>query len=106
MNAAFRLTDMIGARWTALTKIRLVLISNQVISSRVDGLESQEIDGVPVTQSVWDLSRLHRFSTWSRPRRSVFIDLENALGDRSLLYLHTWTTRAMSHTCWSCRATS
>ena len=77
---AFGLADMIAARWAQLTKIRLILISNRILSSRVDGRDEGEIVGVPVTFSVWDLGRLHRYAISGQAREEIDIDLIEEFG--------------------------
>ena len=72
---AFGLADLIAARWPHVTRVRLFLISNRVLSSRVDGREAGELRGVPVTYSVWDLERLHRYSTSGLEREDLMVDL-------------------------------
>ena len=77
---AFGLADMIAQRWSDVSKVRLFLISNRVLSARVDGREAGEERGVPVTYSVWDLGRLHRFASSGTGREEVVIDLETEFG--------------------------
>ena len=40
---AFGLADLIAARWSSVSKVRLFLISNRVLSSRIDGREAGEL---------------------------------------------------------------
>lgn len=77
---AFGLADLISKRWGCITKVRLFLISNRVLSSRVDGKEAGELQGKPVTYSVWDLSRLQRFVASGHGREDIEIDLEKDFG--------------------------
>lgn len=79
-SPAFGLADLIAARWNTIVKVRLVLITNRVLSARIDGRDSQEIDGVPVTFGVWDLARLHRFVVAGRGREDVEVDLVSDFG--------------------------
>lgn len=77
---AFGLADLVAKRWPGISKVRLFLISNRILSSRVDGREAGEFKGVPVTYSVWDLGRLHRFVATGRGREEIFINLETEFG--------------------------
>ncbi len=77
---AFGLADMIAKRWTSVSKVRLFLISNRVLSTRVDGKEAGEYEGIPVTYSVWDIGRLHRFASSSLSREEIEIDLVKDFG--------------------------
>lgn len=77
---AFGLADLIAQRWPRISKVRLLLISNRVLSSRVDGREAGEFEGIPVTYSVWDLARLHRYASSGHEREDIEIDLVNDFG--------------------------
>jgi len=81
---AFGLTDLIAARWSSISQVRLFLVSNRVLSSRIDGRKAGQLHGVPVTYSVWDLGRLHRFATSGREREDFTVNLEE-FGDPLLV---------------------
>jgi hypothetical protein len=78
-DPAFGLADLISKRWSAISKVRIFLISNRVLSSRVDGRDAGEVRGVPMTYSVWDIGRLYRF-VGSGEREEIVVDLENEFG--------------------------
>ena len=71
----FGLADLIAGRWPSIDRVRLFLITNRVLSSRVDGREGGQLRGVPITYSVWDLGRLHRFATSGHEREDYVVDL-------------------------------
>lgn len=77
---AFGLADLIAKRWSDVNKVRLFLISNRILSKRVDGLKGGEVDGIPLTYSVWDMGRLHRFATSGTRREDIIIDLVRDFG--------------------------
>jgi hypothetical protein len=79
-SPAFGLADLIAERWARITRVRMFLISNRDLSSRVDGRAADEIDGRTVTYSVWDIKRLHRFATVGQGREEIEIDLESDFG--------------------------
>ena len=79
-SRAFGLSDMIASRWDGVTRVRMFLISNRVLSDRVDNRESGEIDGRPVTYNVWDIKRLHRYAMSGQAREDIEIDLEKDFG--------------------------
>jgi len=79
-SPAFGLADMISMRWASLDRIRLFLISNRKLSSRVDGKKAGKIQGVPLTYSVWDMERLYRFAVSGHGREEISIDLVNEFG--------------------------
>lgn len=76
----FGLADLIAIRWRSTVKVRLFLITNRQLRARVDGREAGEIDGRPVTYSVWDIERLHRFAAAGFGREEIVIDLEADYG--------------------------
>ena len=71
----FGLADLIAARWPSISKVRLFLVTNRILSSRVDGREAGQLEGVPITYSVWDLGRLHRFITSGHEREDYLVNL-------------------------------
>ena len=87
-SPAFGLADLISTRWKAVSKLRLLLISNRMLSSRVDGREAGEINGRPVTYSVWDLGRFHRYALSGREREEIVVDMEQFGGPLVLLPAH------------------
>lgn len=74
---AFGLADMIAARWPSIMKVRILLISNRKLSDRVEGLDAIELDGIPVSYSIWDITRLHRYVASGEGPEEIVIDLEN-----------------------------
>ena len=91
-SPAFGLADLIGTRWESIDRIRLILISNRILSSRVDGREAGELQETPVSYSVWDLGRIHRFVTSGREREDIVIDLEEYGEPLLVLPAHIDTT--------------
>ncbi len=79
-NPAFGLADMIAARWDRTARIRLILMSNRQLSARIDGLADAEIDGIQVTQNVWDIERLWRYVTAGSGREELTVDFANDFG--------------------------
>jgi hypothetical protein len=76
---AFGLADLIATRWPMVSKVRMFLVSNRVLSSRVDGRDAGIVQGMSVTYSVWDIARLHRFAG-SGGREDIVVDLEKDFG--------------------------
>ena len=77
----FGLADLIAQRWGSIAQIRLFLISNRALSERVDGRNAGMIDDRPITYSVWDIKRLHRFATSGQALEEIEIDLERDFSD-------------------------
>lgn len=57
-DPGFGLADLIATRWSQITKIRLFLLTNKVLSNRVDGKTAGDYQGRSVVYSVWDIKRL------------------------------------------------
>lgn len=79
-SPAFGLSDLVATRWAQINKVRILLISNRLLSERVDGRDAGEIEGVPVTFGVWDLGRLHRYVSVGHGREDIEIDLQRDFG--------------------------
>lgn len=79
-SPGFGLAELIAARWPSVIKARLVLVTNRLLSARVDGRDSGELRGIPVTYSVWDLQRFHNFMATGRAREEMTIDLDAEFG--------------------------
>lgn len=77
---AFGLADLISKRWPGIEKVRLFLISNRLLSSRVDGRQEGEVKGIPLTYSVWDIGRVYRYAISGHEREEIEIDLIKELG--------------------------
>ena len=76
----YGLAELIASRWPTTNKVRLILITNKVLSSRVDGAPDSDLDGRPIAHNVWDLSRLHKFSDAGHGREEIEIDLLQDFG--------------------------
>lgn len=79
-SPVFGLADMIAARWERINRIRLFVLSNRLLSSRVDSVSVEEIEGRPVSASVWDIGRLGRFMASGRGVEDIEIDLIEDFG--------------------------
>jgi hypothetical protein len=79
-DPGFGLADMIAARWGAISRIRVILISNKLLSARVEGKSEEAFDGRPVIFDVWDIGRVHRKEASSAGREDIEIDLEQDFG--------------------------
>lgn len=77
---AFGLADLLAARWPTIVRVRVILITNRLLSERVDGRPAEEAEGKPVSFSVWDVGRLFRFIIAGRGREDIEVDLEADFG--------------------------
>lgn len=74
-DPGFGLADLIATRWSRITKIRLYLLTNKVLSSRIDGKTAGDFEGRSVVYSVWDINRLltlNKAATGQEPLRVRF----------------------------------
>ena len=85
---AFGLADLIASSWDSISKVRLLLVTNRILSTRVDGREGGQFCGVPITYSVWDLGRLHRFVTSGQEREDYMVHLREFGGPLPVLSAH------------------
>lgn len=74
------LADMIAGAWGAITKIKLILITNAIYSARTDAVPAGKIGDIPVTYNVWDLSRFHRFESAGQAREDLVVDFRGDYG--------------------------
>lgn len=79
-SSGFGLADLINTRWPDVIKTRLLLLTDKVLSSRIDGLKSGELDGKPVMQSVWDIARLRQFVEGGQRGDPISVDLVGDFG--------------------------
>ena len=87
-SPGFGVADVIASSWSQVQRVRLLVISNRLLSARVKGREATEFRGVPVTYSVWDLGRLHRYADSGRAREEMVIELADYGGPLDALPAH------------------
>ena len=74
-SAGFGIAEMISSRVYSIRRVRFYLLSNRKLSERVKGIEEGDIEGIPVTYHVWDLSRLNRMIMSGKGKEDMDIDL-------------------------------
>lgn len=87
-SPGFELADAIAAKWTKVQKIRLLLLTNRRLSTRIDGREMTEFRDRPVAYSVWDATRLHKLEASSLAREDIVVDLDEHGGPVPILPAH------------------
>lgn len=80
-SPVYELADLIAARWSYIEKIRVILVTNKLLSTRIDGRDHGVIEGKRVTYSVWDLGRFYQLETSGSGREELVIDLIEEFGD-------------------------
>lgn len=71
---------MLSDCWPAISKIKLILITNTVYSARTDAVLAGKIDGIPVTYNIWDLGRFHRFEEAGQSREKIVVNFRDDFG--------------------------
>jgi hypothetical protein len=82
VDPGFQISDLIIARWSQVTKVKLFLISNRHYIGRDDTVKLADADlgEVPITWSVWDLARFERFDRSGQAREDMVIDFAQEFG--------------------------
>jgi len=89
-SPGFGLASLLATRWKFIKSIRIILISNRELRLRVDGMPADEVQGVPVTFNVWDITRLQKLVESGQNREEMEIDLKNEFGGSvSILAAHS-----------------
>ena len=96
-DPAFGLADLIATRWPNTARVRLILISNRVLSDRVDRREAGSLMDKPVTYTVWDLNRFHRYETSGQEREELDVRLEDFGDPLPVLPAHNGAEREESY---------
>lgn len=80
MASCSGIAHTIADGWEAITKIKLILITNAIYSSRTDSVPAGALDGIPTTYNIWDLSRFYRFEASGQAREDLVIDFRREYG--------------------------
>lgn len=80
-STGFVIADMMCSNWKRIAKIKLILVTNRVNSSRTDAQSIGMIGGIPVTSNVWDLSRIERFVSSGQTREDLVINFADDFED-------------------------
>lgn len=67
-------------RGAQIRKVNFFILSERVLSERIDAVESREIDAVPASYHVWDISRLLRQRSSRDHKELLDIDLVEMFG--------------------------
>jgi hypothetical protein len=90
-DPAYGLAATIGQRWPSATpvpptsareieQIRLIVISDKVLSARVDGQKATTFRNIPVVHSVWDIERLFNLVSSGNEQEALYVDLMGEMG--------------------------
>jgi len=81
-SSGFGLADLISTTWNDVEKIKLIIVSNAESRTQADASKVTDIDGKPITLSVWDLKRLKQYMEQGQARANLIIDFEKDFGQR------------------------
>ena len=79
-SPAFGLADLISQRWKLISRVRIVLLTNKVLSNRIDRRDEEDLESKPCSYSVWDLTRLKDISLMGQAREEMYIDMVKDFG--------------------------
>lgn len=79
-SAGFGVADLIATTWKDVEKVKLIIVTNADFRARADAAVVKDLDGRPVTLSVWDLKRLKQYTEQGQARASLTIDFESDFG--------------------------
>ena len=79
-SAGFGVADLISTTWKKIEKIKLIIVTNGDFRARADAARMKDVDGKPVTLSVWDLKRLKQFMEQGQVRANLVIDFAGDFG--------------------------
>lgn len=88
-DPGFGLADLVARRWNFVQKVRLLLLTDRKLSSRIDGKDADEIGGIPVVHSVWDIGALADLVILGRGSGVVELDLAETGGTLAALPAHS-----------------
>jgi len=79
-SAGFGVADLIATTWKDVEKVKLIIVTNADFRARADAANVKDLDGRPVTLSVWDLKRLKQYMEQGQARANLIIDFEKDFG--------------------------
>lgn len=80
ISPGFQVSDLIITTWPQISKIKLILLTNRQYVGKVDAEKLADIDGVPITYSVWDIARIERYDRSGQSREDMVIDFAADFG--------------------------
>ncbi|MBO9445734.1 AIPR family protein [Ruegeria sp. R14_0] len=79
-SSGFGVADLIATTWKDVEKIKLIIVSNADSRTQADAAKVTDVDGKPVTLSVWDLKRLKQYMEQGQARANLVIDFSKDFG--------------------------
>jgi len=76
---AFELAKNIHDSWERISTVHIILLSNAVLSKRVESYDESEYIGRKITYDIWDVSRLERIEAAGVEREEVVLTFESGI---------------------------
>lgn len=79
-SLGYGLARDISSRANTFAKVNFYLLSERLLSEKVQAIEDKSYQGWTFTYNIWDISRLHRIKTSRGAKEEVVIDFESMFG--------------------------
>ncbi len=79
-DPGYGLADLISTRWEKISRVKLYLLTNRRLSTRVEGKKATAIDGREIVYNVWDITRFGNLVSSGRERETLNIDFDELPG--------------------------
>lgn len=76
----YGLSRQIADRKSSIRQVNLILVSERAISDRIQSLSDGEIQGIPTTYHIWDISRLQRQRSSRSHKEPLDLDFIDMFG--------------------------
>lgn len=73
-SPGYDLASLIAKRWSQVYKVRLYLLTNMLLSDRVDGKPASELEGRELLYDVWDLRGFYQLNGSAVEREPLIVD--------------------------------
>ena len=79
-DPGYGLADLINTRWEKISRVKLYLLTNKRLSTRVEGKKATAINGREIVYNVWDITRFGNLVSSGRERETLSIDFDELPG--------------------------
>jgi hypothetical protein len=76
----YSLARQISDRYLSLHQLNFVLLSERLLSDRIQDIPNSTICNISVTYQIWDISRLHRLRSSKQQKEPLYFDFEKIFG--------------------------
>ncbi len=68
--------DVLGRFKKTVTKYKIYLLTDMLMSSKIKDIKSGEINGIPVEYNIWDVGRIYEIINSGKGKEDIVIDLK------------------------------